>query len=184
MPEQTTDPADTTAEAAEQPAGEPTAPPAGEQEPEAGDAGSEPQKAAQEPMSIEDALAEIKRLRNENAARRVSEKELRERLDSAKTPEEVEAAVAEVRKKNEELELQLLRERVARQAQLPEALADRLRGNTEEELRADAAQLAGFAQPVRQEPRDVQGGLDPRNKAEAIDPVALAREARERRKQR
>lgn len=119
---------------------------------------------------------------NSEAARyRTELREAQEKLQSAKTVEEFEAATKELADKNAELEQALLRERVARKHNLPDALADRLRGSTEEELVADAKALAKLvAAPDDADPSSLGGGLDPSDDAD-FDPVKAAREARSRR---
>lgn len=117
---------------------------------------------------------------NSEAARyRTQVRELEARLEGVKTPEEVEAAVAEIRAQNAALEAAIVREKVARKHELPDELAELLKGSTEEELTAHAKSLAKYATP--HVPETLSGGLDPSDNEGAFDPVALAREARARR---
>lgn len=101
-------------------------------------------------------------------------------LAEAQTPEQVEAAVAELKTANARLERDLLVEKVARQHKLPDDLAARLQGNTLEELTADAKALAKYA-VTESGPDELRGGLDPSDNEGAFDPVKAAREARLRR---
>lgn len=125
----------------------------------------------------------IKKLRGENADRRKSAKSEKQRADElaaelAKRDKDKEtAAEAELaaQKRFEELaqkkaqeaqewkqkyeaELQSrVRERIAIQAGLPSFMADRLKGDTEEALKADAEQLAAFiVKPKDEQPQQPQ----------------------------
>ena len=116
------------------------------------------------------ARAELANVRKEAARYRVAARELREALEKAKSPEEYEAASARVA----ELETELHRERLARAYGLPEGLASRITGTTDEEREADARQLAELFNS-RTIPRG-RGGLNPSQKpADPSDPAALAR---------
>ncbi|MFG1602854.1 hypothetical protein [Actinoplanes sp. NPDC049265] len=118
-----------------------------------------------------------KRLTRANAEAANYRTRLREaeaRLDGAKTAEEYEQAVADIKTRNAELEQQLARERVARKFSLPNDLAERLHGGTVEELEADAAKLQKYAAPA--EPVALSGGLDPTDDSDTeTDPRVLAR---------
>lgn len=128
------------------------------------------------------AQTEITRLRRENARRRTALREAEERLKNAKTEEDMAAAIAEWEAKASKLESELVRERVLRQVPLPDTLAARLQGETEEELLADAKSLAGLVRPRPPAP-DPAGGLDPTTPPDdEIDPVEAARKARAARK--
>jgi hypothetical protein len=107
-------------------------------------------------------------------------REAEQKLTGAKTVEEFEAAVADVKAANERLESELLRERVARKFDLPDDLAGRLRGATAEELEADATALQKYATPSP--PASLSGGLDPSDGDAVFDPVAEARKARSARR--
>ena len=80
----------------------------------------------------------VEELRKENASWRTKFRELEEKLSKAKTPEEFDKAVTELREEN----LQLARKLAATEAKLPNYLADRLKGATPEELAADAKAIA------------------------------------------
>jgi hypothetical protein len=99
------------------------------------------------------------------------------KLGSAKTVEEFETAVTDLKTANERLEAELLRERVARKFDLPDDLAGRLHGATVEELEADAKALAKYASTPATPPGSLSGGLDPSDD-DVFDPVAEARKAR------
>ncbi|WP_159795663.1 DUF7239 family protein [Puerhibacterium puerhi] len=104
---------------------------------------------------------ELSRTRREAARYRTERNDLRDKLKDAKTPEEFQAAVDEYNQKVSELELSLTREKVARKFNLPDELAERLKGSTEEELASDAEILKQFARPARGGGSDPKGGLDP-----------------------
>ncbi|MEU4155702.1 hypothetical protein [Actinoplanes sp. NPDC026670] len=103
-------------------------------------------------------------------------REVEQKLAQAKSPEEYEAATKALREANAKLERDLLVERVARKAKLPEELAELLQGSTEEELQAHAKKLSKFA-PADDEPGELRGGLDP-NDEDDFDPVKVAHAAR------
>jgi hypothetical protein len=110
----------------------------------------------------------------EAANYRVRLREAEGRLDGAKTAQEYEQAVTEIKARNAELEQQLSRERVARKYHLPDDLAARLRGATAQELEADAKSLQKYT--VTPEPVVLSGGLNPAGTdTDESDPGALAR---------
>ncbi|MFD9813990.1 hypothetical protein [Streptomyces sp. NPDC059080] len=122
------------------------------------------------------ARTELASVRKEAAKYRVAAKELRESLAKATSPEEYEAASARVA----ELETELHRERLARKYQLPEAVAARVTGETEDAREADAKALAEVFH-TRTVPLG-RGGLDPAEKPTTPkDPAALAALVRRRR---
>lgn len=122
------------------------------------------------------ARAELVSVRKEAAKYRVAAKELRQSLAKAKTPEEFDAASARVA----ELETELHREQLARKYQLPEAVAARVTGETEEAREADAKALAEVFH-TRTVPLG-RGGLNPNAKPTTPkDPAALAALVRRRR---
>ena len=165
------------------PATDPATPPAGTPDPNAWDIASLP----------EGAQKYIKELRAEAASYRVSLTEVNEKLSKAKTPEDFAAATESAKKSQRELLVEL----VATKNNIPDALRDRLRGETREELEADAKVLATAfslppaaadpgdpsppAKPVipNPNPNDLSGGLNPSpsTKTEKYDPAALAAEA-------
>lgn len=134
----------------------------------------DPEKKDDDESALPDwAQKELTRARGEAAKYRTQRNELQDKLKDAKTPEDIEAATREYVEKVEGLELQLTRERIARQFSLPDELAERLRGATEEELKADAKALQKFARPSRGSD-DPRGGLDPSSEKDASDPKANA----------
>lgn len=79
--------------------------------------------------------------------------------------------------KNAGLEHSLLVSTVARKFDLPETLAGRLRGETPEELEADAKALQALVTPGP--PPFLGGGLDPSDEDDGeMDPRKLARRSR------
>lgn len=117
---------------------------------------------------------ELTRARNEAAKYRTQRNDLQDKLKDAKSPEDIEAATREYVEKVEALERELARERVAREFNLPNELAERLRGDSEDELKADARALQKFARPARGGSDDPKGGLDPSTEPDAFDPKAEA----------
>lgn len=82
----------------------------------------------------------VKALRDEAASYRVQLRAAEEALNAAKTPEEVEAAVASITEQNH----QLRRDLIAERHKLPAELKKVLTGTTDEELEAHAKELAQF----------------------------------------
>jgi outer membrane biosynthesis protein TonB len=164
-----------------EPTPEPTPDPESEDKPE------EPDEKPEEKPSPEDELPEWAQkertqLRAEAANYRTRLREAEQKLTDAKTPEEVEAAVAELREQNAALERSILVRDVASEFSLPKALADRLVGSTKEELEADAKELAKLVPAVEDPaPGRVEGGLTPlTDEADELpnDPRELARRHR------
>ncbi|MFF9644736.1 hypothetical protein [Kitasatospora aureofaciens] len=123
------------------------------------------------------ARKELSKTRAEAASYRTRLRDAETRLTDAKSPEEFEAALAEVKAKNAELEHSLVVAQVARRFELPEALAARLRGATAEELEADAKALQSFLAPPA--PESLGGGLNPSDEDDGeMDPRKLARRSR------
>ncbi len=126
-------------------------------------------------LTHEQALTELTRVRGEAANYRTRLRQVEKQLGEAKTPEEFEAALAEARAKNAELEQSIARSDVARRFGLPDELAARLRGTTAQELEADAKALQKFA-VASSAPATLSGGLDPGDDSDTeTDPRALAR---------
>lgn len=160
---------------------EPTAPEGGSAaEPQAGEAGEQSEEQGEEKPkethpwdSPEIAKAEIERLRQESAGRRVRERELEKQLQGAKSQEDIDKAVAEFVEKNTKLE----RENLILQhgATLPETLRKYVQGTTEDEIKASVAELAATITPEQPTPPGrVGGGLNPGAKPEEKDPAKLA----------
>lgn len=139
--------------------------------------GQQPSADGQSDDALPDwARKRLTRANAEAANYRTRLREAETRLEGAKTAEEYEQAVADIKTRNGELEQQLARERVARKYNLPDDLAGRLQGATAEELEADAKALQKYAAPA--EPVVLSGGLDPADGADGFDPVKEARRAR------
>src|SRR5690606_8947659 len=118
---------------------------------------------------------ELSRTRREAARYRTERNELRTKLEGAKTPDEVQALVAEYEQKAAAMELDLVRERVARANGLPDELAEVLKGTTEDELKAHAEVLKKFASGTRRQASGTgSGGLDPTKPPEKFDAKAAA----------
>ncbi|MCX5237230.1 hypothetical protein OG824_18690 [Streptomyces prunicolor] len=123
------------------------------------------------------ARKELAKVRNEAAGYRTRLRDAETKLSDAKSPEEFEAALAEVKTKNAELERSVLVTTVARKFDLPKELAGRLRGATPEELEADAKALQVLLAPAA--PPSLGGGLDPSDEDDGdMDPRKLARRTR------
>lgn len=112
--------------------------------------------------------SQLKEARSEAAKYRVSARETREALERAKTPEEFEAVSTRV----SQLEADLSKARLAAKYNLPEALANRIAGDTDEAREEDAKSLAAFAAPREEIGK---GGLNPNEKNSGkLDPKSLA----------
>ncbi|MFI5861817.1 hypothetical protein [Streptomyces sp. NPDC051546] len=123
------------------------------------------------------ARKELAKVRGEAAGYRTRLRDAETKLSGARGPEEFEAALADVKAKNAELEHSLVVATVARKFDLPEVLAARLRGTTPEELEADAQALQSLLAP--QSPPALGGGLDPSDEDDGeMDPRKLARRTR------
>ncbi|MEU6959598.1 hypothetical protein [Streptomyces chrestomyceticus] len=138
---------------------------------------SEPQESAPEADLPEWARKELSKVRGEAASYRTRLRDAETKLSEAKSPEEFETALAEVKAKNAELEHSLVVASVARKYDLPEELAGRLRGSTSDELEADAKALQALLAPAA--PPSLGGGLDPSDEDDGeMDPRKLARRSR------
>ncbi|WP_369186489.1 hypothetical protein [Streptomyces sp. R08] len=144
-------------------------------DPEAGAGGS---SGAPEDELPDWARKELAKVRGEAAGYRTRLRDAETRLDGAKSAEEFEAALTEVKQQNAELERSLVVASVARRFDLPEELAGRLRGTTPEELEADAKSLQSLLAPKA--PSALGGGLDPSEGDDdgEMDPRKLARRTR------
>lgn len=179
----------------EQNAEEQTAPEPGQQANEApaeGEATTDENGAEPQTSPLWDGISEdhpirneVRSLRDEAAARRKevqrerqAKEDLQAQLSTAKSEDDFQAAVADYTRKLEQAQTETLRERVARRFSLPDALADRLRGATEEELTSDAEALQGLIAPAAPSaPKNPpSGGLVPGNKAK--DPASIAAQIR------
>lgn len=102
----------------------------------------------------------ISRLNGENAGWRTQLRDAQAALEKAVNPEQFEQVKSELATKVAQLERELLVSKVARANKLPDELAARLTGATEEELIADAKVLKKFVTSSRQT-EELSGGLDP-----------------------
>jgi hypothetical protein len=119
---------------------------------------------------------ELTSTRAEAANYRTKLRDAEAKLAGAKTPEEFEAAKAELSAKVAELEKSVTVATVARKFELPDELAALLKGDTPEELEACAKTLQKYATPA--EPKALDGGLNPGTAGDnADDPAAAARRA-------
>lgn len=111
----------------------------------------------------------------EAANYRTKLREAEEKLKDAKSLEEVDALITEMRTARETAEHDLLVENVALKHDLPAEALEFLKGNTREELEASASKLmqmfdAGGA-------RHLEGGLNPRDEAQGdTNPRKLAQQ--------
>ncbi|MGW7434716.1 hypothetical protein [Streptomyces sp. NPDC054849] len=152
-------------------------PPEGEA-PKGDETEQKPDDKPTEEVPAEVLRKELTDVRAEAANYRVKLREVEAKFANAKTPEEFESAVAELKAQNEALERQILLNSVAAKYELPEALAKRLTGATPEELEADAQELQKLiASPA---PESLGGGLTPPDGNDDFDPVKAARAARRR----
>ncbi|KOG26814.1 hypothetical protein [Streptomyces viridochromogenes] len=173
MPEEKPDETPTEEKPGETPPGQK---PDGEQKPDdkAGAAG--PSTSSEDELP-DWARKELAKVRGEAAGYRTRLRDAETKLSEAKTPEEVEAALADVKSKNAELERSLLVATVARKYDLPAELAGRLQGGTPEELDTDAKALQALLTPAA--PPSLGGGLNPSDEDDGeMDPRKLARRSR------
>lgn len=127
------------------------------------------------------ARKELTKVRNEAAGYRTRLRDAEDKLKDAKTPEQFESAVAEIKASNAALERSLLVTKVAAKYELPEGLAARLQGDDEAAIEADAKSLAALVTTPKSTPESLSGGLTPGESDEEFDPVAAAHEAKKRR---
>lgn len=113
--------------------------------------------------------SEVERLRKESAAKRISaqqakqeSEELKTKLSEAKTAEEVQSLISDYEEKVSALEGAMLRSSVASEYKLPADLAELLKGDDEESLKAHAEKLSRYV-PKSQAPSagDPLGGKKP-----------------------
>ncbi|MFE3144741.1 hypothetical protein [Streptomyces scopuliridis] len=146
--------------------------------PGTGDQGSGDDKGDKTPREDdlpEWARKELRSVRDEAAKRRNEAKALKTQLESAKSP----ADYAAVEQRAADFEADLNRERLARKYDLPDVIAKRIQGASDDEREADAKALA--AELTKTASTDVRGGLDPTDTADDNDPAALAAKVRRRR---
>lgn len=129
-------------------------------------------------LNHEQALAELARVRQEAASHRTKLRETEAALAAAKSPDEVEAALSELRNANAALEREITVSRVARKHGLPDDLAAALQGEDEAALEAHAKVLAKYVPASSEDRGEPRGGLDPTGDDSKFDPVAEFRKAR------
>ena len=161
-----------TAEAPEETTETEETPATGQDAPQEGDADKAEVEDWRKDFDPEKAAERIRKLQSEA-------KNLRERVKAA---EPKAASADEKDKRITALERDLLRERVGRRLSLPDELVDRLRGDTEDELLADAEKLVGLiGKPAsgRKPAENLRGGLSPEKEPEE-DPREVARRIKAR----
>lgn len=136
-------------------------------------------------LDLDGAKKALSKVRQSEAKMRVRLRDIEAKLADAKTPEQVEELLSEVRKDTAS-ELHLERaENAALQAGLPAEWADRLKGSTKEELVEDAKALAKLTGKKLKGDPEVSGGLEPGDKPEAFgveQALEAARKAKSRRR--
>lgn len=142
---------------------------------EGGGEGNEPKTPTEDDLP-DWAKKELKKARGEAANYRTKLREAEDSLSKAKTPEEYEAAVGQLQEVNARLEREVLVSKVARQFELPDELAELLKGDDEAALKAHAKTLQKFA-PASEPDPELSGGLDPSGETDdgKSDPRALAK---------
>jgi hypothetical protein len=127
-------------------------------------------------LDLDRAKAKIAKANDEAKNLRSRLREAEQKLENAKSLEEVDEIIAGLRSEREESERALLIENVALKFKLPEKLQKRLTGTTREELEADAQELADlFGTDEDDEDVTLEGGLSPRGRGEdENDPRSLA----------
>lgn len=150
------------------------------QEPGEGDETEEtPSENDESSLDLDSAKKALSKVRKENAATRTKLRDMEAKFADAKTPEEVEAALADLKAANAAEAHALVVENVALKHKLPDDLAAALKGATREELEAHAAVLAKYVPAEAGDDPDLKGGLDPSGDPDgAFDPVKAARQAR------
>ena len=122
---------------------------------------------------------ELSRTRDEAARYRTRLRDTESKLAGAKSQEDYDAAVAELKASNTKLERDLLVATVG--VGLPGELRELLKGETEAELKAHAEVLKKFIPATEGQsapPAALQGGLDPSKDPDAFDPAEFAKDWR------
>lgn len=150
---------------------------------EAGETDDEPIEAR-----LERRERELRNVRDEAAKRRTQVKDLEAKLAEAKTPDDIEAAVAEFRTKAETLEKELRVIKLAAANSLDENLTKVLSGFPVDQLEEQAKLLAAYAPKKREGASldDLSGGLTPGGGSVrdggSLSPVEAAKAMRRRRR--
>lgn len=150
-----------------------------EETPEGKETGAGEKPDEKPELTAEELRAELTKVRNEAAGYRTRLRDAETKLADAKSPADIEAAVAEFKAANAALERQIVVGKVAAKYDLPEAIAARLQGDDETALDADAKALADLLSKTS--PESLSGGLTPGESDGEFDPVVEARKARQRR---
>ena len=126
-------------------------------------------------LDLDGAKKALAKVRKSEAKMRTRLRDIEAKLAEAKTPEQIEELLAGVRSESAAEARDLMVENVALKAGVPEALWDRLKGDTREDLEADAKALAALLPGEPSDDPDLKGGLDPED--EPGDDVAAMRKA-------
>jgi hypothetical protein len=146
----------------------------------AGDEPTEDQETGEDEgttLSPDDAVKAVSKLRKENASWRTKFRDLEAKMADAVTPEKIE----ELRNELAANSRALLVENVALKYDLPAELAERLTGDSREDLEADAKKLVKFVTAKgATSADDLSGGLDPSSDDGEFDAQEYARNMRRR----
>lgn len=111
----------------------------------------------------------------EGQIRKLSEDLKAEREKHAAT----DKTIADLTARANKAEKSNLKARIAHEMGLPHELADRLNGDTEDELKADAKALTGFVKPQSAPPlRTTEAGIQPNSTKAALAALAASMEAK------
>lgn len=134
-------------------------------------------------LDLDGAKKALTKVRKEAASARTKLRDLEAKLADAKTPEQVEELVSELKAANAAEAHALVVENVALKYKLPDDLAAALKGESREELEEHAKVLSKYVpSDAGGNDPDLGGGLDPSGDADgAFDPVKAAQEARKNR---
>lgn len=128
-------------------------------------------------LDLDSAKAALAKVRKEAGTSRAKLRDLEAKFKDAKTPEQVAEVVAQLAADNATETRSLLVENVALLAGLAPEFHDRLKGDTREELEADAKALAKLTgKKAKVTDPKLSGGLTPEGDEPVFD-VAAAREA-------
>lgn len=130
----------------------------------------------EETLDLDGAKNALSKVRKEAASYRTKYRDIEAKLAEAKTPEQVEEIVKQIKADNAAEAQMLVVENVALKYKLPDDLAAALKGETREELEAHAKVLAKYA-PTSGDDPDLSGGLSPSSGDGAFDPVKEAQQA-------
>lgn len=131
-------------------------------------------------LDLDGAKKALTKVRKEAASARTKLRDLEAKLADAKTPEQVEELVSELKAANAAEAHALVVENVALKYKLPDDLAAALKGESREELEVHAKVLSKYVPSTGDgNDPDLGGGLDPTGDADgAFDPQKAAQAAR------